>query len=96
MIVVRSDMRVADKGFRDEFLLNVNKGELILRFDTGHEIDYIITSETPYGVISHMPEIGNTYSFFLNEKFVERLLYTRTISTAFDTELRTGFCKKFG
>ena len=96
MIVVRSDMSVADIGFRYEFLVDINRDELILRFDTGHEINYEITAETVYGIISHRPEIGSTYSFFLREGLVERLFFTRTISTAFDTELRTGFCKKFG
>lgn len=96
MIVVRSDMSVVEKGFTDEFLVDVGKEEFTLRFPTGQKISYTITAETPYGITSHEPKLGDTYSFFFQEKLVERLFYTRTISTAFDTELRTGFCKKFG
>ena len=96
MIVVHSDMRVRDKGYKEEFLVDIENGKLILRFTDGYKMDYPITAETPYAIISHEPVIGSTYSFFFNDKLVERLFYTKTISTAFDTELRTGFCQKFG
>lgn len=96
MIVVHSDMRVGDKGFKEEFLVDIENEKLILRFTDGYKMDYPITAETPYAIISHEPVLGSTYSFFFNDKLVERLFYTKTKSTAFDTELRTGFCQKFG
>ena len=96
MIVINNDMSVGNKGFYDEFLLVVGKEEFTLRFNTGQEMTLDISEKTPYGIMNFEPIIGRTYSFFINEKIVDKPFYTETKSTPFDTELRTGYCKKFG
>ena len=65
-------------------------------FVTGHEMTYEISERTPYGIINIEPLIGRTYSFWINEKTVNKPFYTYTISTPLETEIRTGFCNKFG
>ena len=63
---------------------------------TGHEINRSITEHTSYGFVSHYTAIGDYYSFFLSGKQGVRPFFTRTVSTHFETELRTGYCQKFG
>ena len=96
MIVVRSDMTIGTKGFDEEFLLDVAEREFTLRFKTGHEMALDISERTPYGFVHFESSIGVTYSFWINDKTVKKPFYTFTKTTPFDTELRTGFCKKFG